>query len=90
MELFRRNSKDLRFVVIKDVVIYVHLSNNIVVIEKQPRGIASQIKKMPGNSTPVIDLTHCSNKAILWLGNSDVYHIIKNVFTVLTGILKHV
>lgn len=70
MELFRRNSKDLRFVIIKDCVIHVYLSNKIVVIQKQRMSIGSQIKKMPRKSTPLIDFTHCNNKAILRQGNS--------------------
>jgi hypothetical protein len=90
MKLFRRNSKGLRFVIIKDGAIHVHLSNNIVVIQKQVMGIASQIKTMSGKNTPVIDFTHCSNKAILCLGNNDVDHISIKVFTIFTGKLKYV
>jgi hypothetical protein len=80
----------LWFFIIKDDVIHACLSCNIVGIQKQPMGFASLIKETPGKSTPVIDFTHCNNRAILCSGINDVDYISKKVLTLLTGKLEHV
>jgi hypothetical protein len=70
-------------------VIRAYLGYNTVAVQKQLVGIASPIKEMSGNSSFVIDSTHCNSKAILCSGNNDVAHIIEKVLnSLLMDILK--
>jgi hypothetical protein len=51
-------------------------------------GIASPIKEMSGNSSFVIDSTHCNSKAVLCSGNNGVTHIIERVINSRDGQFK--
>jgi hypothetical protein len=70
MELCRRNNTLQVFVIIKDDMIGTYLGFDIIAVETQCTGNASLINEMSGNSTSVIDFTHCINKAILHYGNN--------------------
>jgi hypothetical protein len=58
MELFRRNSKVERFVIIKGGGIHAYLSSSIDATQKQLMGIALILEEMLGKCRYVIDPTH--------------------------------
>jgi hypothetical protein len=72
MALFIRNSKVQRFIILQDDVIHAYLGCNVVAIQNDLTGIASQIKKMPGKCTSGINSTHGINKVILCTISNDV------------------
>jgi hypothetical protein len=88
MELFRTDSKDQRFVIVKCDMIHGYLGYKIVAIKKKLMVIASLIKEMLGKRTYVIDSTHCINKAILSSEKMISTISVKNLLIVLTDKLK--
>jgi hypothetical protein len=72
MELFKRNSKVQRFVIIKKDVIQDIMK---IAIPKQLTGISLLIKAMSRKSLSTINSTHSINKAVLCSVSNDVSSI---------------
>jgi hypothetical protein len=64
MELLRRYSKVLKFVFIKDDVIYAYLFCNIFSIQNELLDISWPIKETFGKNTSIIDSVHCIIKTV--------------------------
>lgn len=73
MEIFRRNSTVVRFVIIKRNVTHTYLGHNTAV-QKQLMGTVSLIYEVSVSSTSARDSTCCINKAISCQENNDVDH----------------
>jgi hypothetical protein len=79
MEIFRRNSKVVRFVIIKSNMTHTYLGHNIIAVQKQLMGIVSLIYEVSVTSTCVTDSTCCISKPILCQENNDVNHISEKI-----------
>jgi hypothetical protein len=76
MDLFKRNSKYWRFVIVKSNAIHKYMGYNVVVIQKQLMCSALLIKEMSRKTgTPLIHSTRCIKKAVLLPESNDVDHI---------------